>query len=114
MYKIFLFLVTGHSLRTIIVSKILIMEVFPSKKEQYVCKSTYTGVEISVSEAKDVISKFSDDNGLVNLDLDVDCGIARVCLNNPRTKNALNGKNILNTSIILYTSKYFMKRRGRS
>jgi len=56
-------------------------------------KFTYNGPKISIDEAKEVISKFSINNeGSVDLYIDVDDGIARVCLNNPRIKNGINGK----------------------
>jgi len=53
---------------------------------------TYGGPELTVIEAKDVLSKYSDGSGSVNLEKDVNNGLAKICLNNPRLKNAITGK----------------------
>lgn len=60
-------------------------------KEKYLHDFTYTGPEISVKEAKEVMSKYVDDSGSVNLEKDEN-GIAKICLNNPQTRNAISGK----------------------
>lgn len=67
------------------------MEGNSMSKKTYLNDFTYTGHEMSVSEAKEIISKFANDNGSVDLYEDVD-GVAQICLNNPQFKNAINGK----------------------
>lgn len=60
-------------------------------RENYLHSFTYAGKELSVNEAKELISQFVEDSGSVDLEKDVN-GIAKICLNNPRYKNAINGK----------------------
>lgn len=70
------------------------MEDGNSPRENYFQKFTYAGKELSVNEAKEVISQFVEDSGSVDLEKDVN-GIAKICLNNPRSKNALNGRDYI-------------------
>jgi len=61
-------------------------------KEMYLHTSTYSGPQISVTDAKEIMSKFSaDSTGSVDLETPTD-GIAKICVNNPRTRNAINVK----------------------
>lgn len=70
---------------------IFTMDGVRTAKDNYLNNFTYSGPDISVSEAKEVLSQFSYNTGSVDLNMDVKCGVARVCLNNPRIKNAING-----------------------
>lgn len=67
------------------------MEVNRTNKEKYLHDFTYDGMEMSVNEAKEVLSEFVDDSGSVDLDENNNV-IAKICLNNPRFKNAINCK----------------------
>lgn len=60
-------------------------------KEKNLHDFIYNGQKLSVSEAKDVLFQFLEGNGSVDLEKDVN-GIAKICLNNPQFKNAINGK----------------------
>lgn len=60
-------------------------------KKQYLHDFTYAGPEISVEEAKEVMSKYIDNRSSVDLEKD-DNGIAKICLNNPQIRNAISGK----------------------
>lgn len=62
-----------------------------SPRENYLQNFTYAGKELSVNEAKEVISQFMEDSGSVDLEKNVN-GIAKICLNNPRSRNAMNGR----------------------
>lgn len=64
------------------------MDCVSTTEEKYL----YTGPEISANEAKVVLSKFSGNTGSVDLNMNVGLGLASVCLNNPKLKNAINGK----------------------
>lgn len=61
-------------------------------KKQNVHSFTYNGPEISVSESKEVMLKYLDKTGSVDLDMDVNKCIAKVCISHPRVKNAINGR----------------------
>jgi ethylmalonyl-CoA/methylmalonyl-CoA decarboxylase len=61
-------------------------------KEKYLHDFTYHGQELSVTEAKNVLFQHLDNNGSVDLEKDAN-GIAKIRLNNPRVKNAVNGNN---------------------
>jgi len=62
-------------------------------KEEYLRSFTYSGPEISVIDAKGVLSEYSDPDGAGSVDLEKDAsGIAKICLNNPGIRNAMNGK----------------------
>lgn len=78
-------------IRTNRTSQLLQMEGNRTPKEKYLHNFTYSGQELTVNEARKIISKYHDDDGSVDLDEGIN-GIAKVCLNNPLTKNAFNGK----------------------
>lgn len=61
------------------------------KKRSIHC-NTYAGSEISVDEAKKIVLKYADKTGSVDLEFDAEKCIAKICLNNPRLKNAINGR----------------------
>lgn len=60
-------------------------------KEIYLQNFTYAGPELSIGQAKEIVSRYPVDSGSVDLEKDAN-GFARICLNNPRYKNAVNGK----------------------
>ncbi|XP_025203231.1 ethylmalonyl-CoA decarboxylase-like [Melanaphis sacchari] len=61
--------------------------------EKYLHDYTYHGQELSVTEAKDVLNQYLDNHGSMNLEKGVN-GIAKICLSNPRLRNAINVKMI--------------------
>ncbi|XP_026819699.1 ethylmalonyl-CoA decarboxylase-like [Rhopalosiphum maidis] len=63
-------------------------------KEKYLHDFTYHGQELSVTEAKNVLFQHLDNNGSVDLEKDAN-GMAKIRLNNPRFKNAVNVKMML-------------------
>ncbi|XP_022174078.1 ethylmalonyl-CoA decarboxylase-like [Myzus persicae] len=67
------------------------MENGRSPNEKYLHDFTYHGKEFSFSEAKEVLSPYFDGSGSVDLEKD-DNGIAKICINNPRLKNAISVK----------------------
>ncbi|KAL5237905.1 hypothetical protein ACI65C_005315 [Semiaphis heraclei] len=67
------------------------MENGTTPNEKYLHDFTYHGKELSASEAKEVLSPYFDGSGSVDLEKD-DNGIAKICLNNPRLKNAISVK----------------------
>ncbi|VVC30838.1 Crotonase superfamily,ClpP/crotonase-like domain [Cinara cedri] len=71
-----------------------------SPKEKYLRDFTYQGPEMSVAEARDIMSQFSYDNSTVDLE-EGENGIAKVCLNNPRARNAINGKMMIDLNDII-------------
>lgn len=70
------------------------MENGQTPQKKYLHDFTYNGPILSVSEAKENLYPYSDGNGSVDLKKDVN-GVAKICLNNPRFKNAINVKMML-------------------
>jgi len=91
---LFCYHVSGESLRLNRASKRMQMENGLTPNEKYLHDFTYHGKEFSFSEAKEVLSSFYDGSGSVDLEKD-DNGIAKICLSNPRLKNAISGNNSL-------------------
>lgn len=91
---LFRYHVAGESLRLKRASKLMQMENGTTPNEKYLHDFTYHGKELSASEAKEVLSPYFDGSGSVDLEKD-DNGIAKICLNNPRLKNAISGNNSL-------------------
>ncbi|XP_060847194.1 ethylmalonyl-CoA decarboxylase-like isoform X3 [Rhopalosiphum padi] len=79
----------GVSFRLSSAPKLMQMENGQSPKEKYLHDFTYHGQELSVTEAKNVLFQHLDNNGSVDLEKDAN-GIAKIRLNNPRIKNAIN------------------------
>jgi len=69
------------------------MEDGRTAKEKYLHEFTYSGPEISVTDAKEILSNYSDGTGSVELETGAN-GIAKICLNNPSIKNAITGKTL--------------------
>ncbi|XP_060847193.1 ethylmalonyl-CoA decarboxylase-like isoform X2 [Rhopalosiphum padi] len=84
----------GVSFRLSSAPKLMQMENGQSPKEKYLHDFTYHGQELSVTEAKNVLFQHLDNNGSVDLEKDAN-GIAKIRLNNPRIKNAINVKMML-------------------
>lgn len=53
----------------------------------------YNGKEITFDESKKILKKYLTDKGCVDLEKDAVSGIAKIRLNYPQTKNAINGTN---------------------
>ncbi|XP_025408031.1 ethylmalonyl-CoA decarboxylase-like isoform X2 [Sipha flava] len=92
--------VPGVPLRTIGIKRLLKMERSRTPKENYLHNFTYNEQEFSFNKAKELMSKHLDFDGSVDLDESIN-GISKVCLNNPLTKNALNGKMMLDLEKIV-------------
>jgi hypothetical protein len=92
--------VPGVPLRTIGIKRLLKMERSRTPKENYLHNFTYNEQEFSFNKAKELMSKHLDFDGSVDLDESIN-GISKVCLNNPLTKNALNGT-VYNLLLLLY------------
>lgn len=58
--------------------------------EKYLHNFIFTGKELSVDEAREAMSKYLCGDGSVDLNESVN-GIVKVCINNPPSRNALNG-----------------------
>lgn len=76
-----------------------------SPKDNYLRNFTYQGPEISVAEAKDIMSQFLYDTSSVDLETGEN-GIVKVRLNNPRARNAINGISTIINNCLFYHYYY--------
>jgi len=84
--------VAGVLIRLSRASKLMQIENGRTPKAKYRHDFTYHGKELSFTEAKNIIIQYLESSGSVDLEMDAN-GIAKIRLNNPRCKNAINGNN---------------------